>query len=417
MIAQPPIFFFLSSFFLFVHFPSTSASLFPNLDKQDQIFQKHHQNFLNHEKALQHDSSFQHERLPFNAPKHLSRPSKEKLSSSSNNHPEVNTRAHSPDADEPFEIPVVVGLSYHKSGTILLKKLLLGLGLCLNQEVSKGVGFHENGFTLNVPPYLFRLEDFEKWPALRYQDQLLTPEKAKQLNVPVHYLHFVRNPLDMIISGYFYHLMAHEVWLHRDRTPTMLCLRLGLTTNAIAAVNHFDRPFLKDFTQNVANKCFRLMAKYEDILGQRTTYQRILHVASFNDGLFFELVRSLPTLFRMYTNLYTEPEGTFRYFTDSLPPSPFSSSSLATQLAIPPNEAALMNKLLSLFKIDRYPSLLASCHSNITMTMTAPHKEHGTASLATPMKKKAATDVILGDDVAGEMIARLVALVMAKREE
>lgn len=105
----------------------------------------------------------------------------------------------SPFAD-PTATPLVVHCGYHKVGTVWFSRILEAFGKEYGLKVERGERILRNQVSDPSPGTAIFID-----PHSRVRPETLPPFRGS---------HMVRDPRDMVISGYFYHLWTTEKWAH-----------------------------------------------------------------------------------------------------------------------------------------------------------------------------------------------------------
>ena len=193
-------------------------------------------------------------------------------------------------------------------------------------EEEKGVGagvgelFHEekrrhtNVTVVTMPPNIFQLHHFGHWPPVR----ILNQRDVNESSPLIHYLHFVRHPIELIMSGYSYHQMTSEAWVHSSAFELCEKKRLDKDILALVKMGVVLAATQKNFSAIRKEACKRKVLPYQESLNGSWTYQTLLRSASVHDGLWMEAYRSLDVLIQMIVTLATEPANVWRHKTVSL---------------------------------------------------------------------------------------------------
>ena len=352
---------------------------------------------------------------------------------------------------ESVEGTVLVVLVYHKSGLVLTERLLHGLARCMRVQLKvkkrgrRGEGGGEGRETLKVPPNLFSLENFEYWPSVEaarphlslsphsllrslslFPRSLLrsaanfflsfffsSPSPSPSLSPPsslppsssspspspphVYYAHFVRSPLPLILSGYFYHQNTSEKWANHPNTT--LCNRvkplLSPTLLSVSSALSLSPLSLNRTLTEAKRECERLVGRY----GSQRSYRHLLTAATQREGIWLEAYRSLSTIFLMIHNAINAPPLTFTHFTSSLRVNSSSSPS-SPSFSLSP----LVSSLLSFLQVpDRY---LHRCHYHVMSAAKYSRPSHFTQSRERERERESIEKVLLRDAVLGDVIKR-----------
>ncbi len=312
--------------------------------------------------------------------------------------------------------------SYHKSGTELSKKTLRGLKKCLHEEVATWVVANDSRGPVTAPPHLITLQHFPYWPDVVMREReggSVSTASSRAPPAPVYYLHYVRRPLDIIFSGFFYHLRATESWLQRPSFP--FCRNFSTHKRVIKELGHIDLTVLSSSLSLSQPECLRrFRAHAPSIPPHAITYQNFLRAtvsphdislspwslptqASLSEGLWMEAYRSLSTLLEMYVNLYTQKPNTLTHYTESAHRKGW--------------ELAYVEKVLIFLDI---PSIMEdSCRDRLhhALRSKGPAHTHVTNySFISREMRRHYEDQLMRDPFLGALLRKLEELVMGRKE-
>jgi len=175
---------------------------------------------------------------------------------------------------------------HHKAMTTYFHAVLRGLAVALN------IPFATRHAAPNAPP----------GPA-DARLLLFTQSKIDRARLgPYRGVHVMRDPRDMIVSGYHYHKWAHEAWLHRlddsGESYQDKLNRLDKTAGLFQEIDHFIfsyRQLLEDWDLDDPDM---LEVSYEELMGpqREQKYEEIFRHLGF-EGAEFRLAVDLMRLF------------------------------------------------------------------------------------------------------------------------
>jgi hypothetical protein len=133
----------------------------------------------------------------------------------------------------------------------------------------------------------------------------------------VRFVHFVRDPLDMVLSAYLYHAQEDspvlEKWLHvKGFDPCGINARTLFDKFAkVIGTNYGDYMHVVDLIANTIQECHDLVPRNESF--KTLTYYSMLRALSKEDGVVLEAARSILSatggdILRMATNTIYETE-------------------------------------------------------------------------------------------------------------
>lgn len=324
----------------------------------------------------------------------------------------------------------LVSNSYHKAGIELSGKTLEALAKCLGQRFqvvkSNDVNYLIRS-PLTTPPFVFALEGIRYWPEVvdremeRNLSRPLQSSSPSSHTHPVYYFHYVRRPLDVIFSGFFFHLRATESWLLR---PTTYCRGYSLDYEGIDRLSHFDVRSLHDTVHKLDALCANISAPYARLLpASLSTYQNLLRAtllptdfaydeappnslsshSPLHTGLWLETYRTIPILFQMYLNLYNQPPRTLLHYTES-----------GAHIQSEGWTKAYVDKILQFAEVPE--SHRAPCTERIKSRLRKGNEDHVTNyDVLSEQRRKELEQRLLNEPTFGDILRKLEYLVENKR--
>ena len=182
----------------------------------------------------------------------------------------------------PFEArsaqPLITHWSHHKAGTVWFIKVL------------GGVSDH---FSMRIA--LFDKEE-DRWERLRDLDVVVFLQTRRNDPKAIGHLafrgtHIVRDPRDMLVSAYFYHLRTDEAWVHKPREKWKgqsyqgLLKSLSRTDGLFTELERMNRLTFKDMRTWDYTISEILELRYEDVLAdEHRMMERIFRHYGFSDS-------------------------------------------------------------------------------------------------------------------------------------
>ncbi|MBR8828224.1 MAG: sulfotransferase domain-containing protein [Gomphosphaeria aponina SAG 52.96 = DSM 107014] len=168
---------------------------------------------------------------------------------------------------------IIVHCCYHKVGTVWFRKLLgrIGREYGLNFQVEKG-----------RRPYKIK----EQTEIFMQSHSNVEPSKLP----PYRGSHVVRDPRDVVISGYFYHLWTKESWVHKPKKKyggisyQEYLKSVDKETGLMEEIKRAATKYIKDMGQwNYKNPNF-IEVKYEDLIrDEQSVFTKIFNHYGFNE--------------------------------------------------------------------------------------------------------------------------------------
>jgi hypothetical protein len=205
------------------------------------------------------------------------------------------------------------------------------------------------------------------------------------------FLHFVRPPLDLIVSAYLYHSQTEEKW---TRIPSfILCQPIQSTLLVrLRRTGKVSLELLDNLTETAHKKCVELSQPYHV---RSQSYQEFLLGAPDTVAIWIEAYRALKPLLQMYLN------------TLHAPPNTISHSLRSFGEAGRREEEAFVDEVLR--RIDLTDQERAHCHDVIHFRMNRVKEKHLTAGKMPIARRYEMVDFLLKDHVLGPLLRHLAA--------
>lgn len=170
--------------------------------------------------------------------------------------------------DKLFPSDVIVHFSYHKCLTVYYLRVMKLLSKDFNFSYK-----HFNGNTKQLMNHLFTMSNEEKKYILSLNSTNYNDDISFDTFPQYKGSHFIRDPRDLIISGYKYHLRTQEPW----------CNQSNFNWNKI--ISH---PYFSEYVANDKND-----------IPHNISYKEYLNTLDQERGIILELIRMQPSLNKM----------------------------------------------------------------------------------------------------------------------
>jgi hypothetical protein len=256
-----------------------------------------------------------------------------------------------------IENPLII-VHYHKSGDFLSNSLISGLQFCYDftLEYDKHCKRASAPCYISYPPDIHTITAPFSWP--QWVNVTTNNQKARRDNVGLlvltNYLHLVRDPLELVISGYLYHRIASEHWLqdsyqlhHAHFCPNPSVLGFERL--------QFEYAQFQSGLELAQAHCIALL-RWNFDSDVPISYQAILNAVNQSTGVWLEAYRALfadsrangGDILRMISMIRDEQKDTIRLYLDHFNQDP----------------ASYVKNIARIFKVDCYSQLLWSTTKN-----------------------------------------------------